>query len=159
MELRSSDTSSNSSNSSVGSYGSTTSSGSYKYKGKKYGGLNKKDLVRCSAKTLSGKGCSRKCEKNILSPTTSVCYQHSMEGIVNKMQKEFFTAKQEIKSLKNKQIETDKIINDLIKQIENFKEDKKVYVPSKSISKCKIIENIIVYSMLFIYCIFLIYNL
>jgi hypothetical protein len=82
-ELRSANSGSeNGSVSSWSSFGST-SSGSYKYRGKKYGNKNRKKLVRCCAKTLSGKRCSRKCDPTV----GNVCYQHSVEYKLEQVQK------------------------------------------------------------------------
>ena len=124
----------------------SSSSSKYKYRGKKYGN-NRKKLVRCSAITLNGKRCSRKCEKD-------VCYQHSVEYKLEQVQKSMV--------YKDKKIfELEMSILLLIERVQELElKDKKQTKPLckkpvlQSKPKSKFCVNTITYFFILIMCFF-----
>ena len=133
---------------SVTSGGSSSSGSKYKYRGK-YRNINRKKLVRCSAITLSGKRCSRKCEKD-------VCYQHSVEYKLEQVQKSMVYKDKKI-------LELEMSVMALIKRVQELElKDKKTTVapdikeqykkPILQKQKSSFCVNIITYFFILMMC-------
>lgn len=140
---------------SVGSWSSVESGSSrrsYKYRGKKYGNKNKTKLVRCCAKTLSGKRCSRNCDPVV----GNVCYQHTIEYKLEQVQKSM--------ALKDrKMVEMQLDIAALIIRVKELEVNKvtktvvePVVEPVKTKKKCNMINiiDILTYFIMAIVCMY-----
>jgi len=107
------------------------SASKYRYTGRKYGNDQKKKLVRCSAKTLKGKRCSRKCDSS-----SSVCYQHKLETRVDKIQSDMDAVKCML--MTNDIEQMNKIIIELVNQIQTINEE-------AAISQKPVVDDVITY--------------